>query len=470
MSHAPWWSATPLGRWRATPLRRHLFLLLVWASSGRVASQSDGASDVTCEEAEETASLQLPPPRLPRLPVDDTGYEQDSGLGPQLFPRGDDIRAGGEFAGAAAGSATFAERSAPHGAGSFANVALAGGGDARLFATLGRPDALAVQAPRLRHPVAHDAVVSRTPLALESSAQRPGPERPPGGADKRPLLMGRAASISSPPQAMIDDHFARDVEEARATSERLLRRSTKLRDRLELVSQKTRERYQQRTRREQHTRLIIMGIVVAAFMSIAVLLCACPPRRRKSLRARHVSRSGASDNDVSTGKHKRGESKRGESIQDALSQTKFGMRIWYCLFRCCGVCCVSWETLLQMSSFLVLYAIGFAGLWHYGLIQPFLRQLVVYIYVVAGVLAILMAVLYEIWASVKAALDEAQGAIRYMHDKVDHVSSMIGVPAGGFDENESLDGSQASAVDGSTTLHSSQAGRGRRKSKAQACC
>mmetsp|Transcript_40989 Transcript_40989/g.117764 ORF Transcript_40989/g.117764 Transcript_40989/m.117764 type:complete len:611 (+) Transcript_40989:211-2043(+) len=97
------------------------------------------------------------------------------------------------------------------------------------------------------------------------------------------------------------------------------------------------------------------------------------------------------------------------------------------VFRfCCCCCSCSVEVVVRCALFFALWGIGAAALWHWGMIQPFLRQIVVYGYVLVGILAVLMMCLMEMTNGIKKMAEKASQSVEYVHDKVDGLAGKFG--------------------------------------------
>lgn len=102
--------------------------------------------------------------------------------------------------------------------------------------------------------------------------------------------------------------------------------------------------------------------------------------------------------------------------------TRGGSRHWRC-------CTCSWQTLSQLWVVLLLMELGFAVLWHYGIIQPFLRELVVNFYLAAGACMLLGLLFYQAWLGIRHAIEEVVEVSDYIHDKVDDMLHIFGLRA-----------------------------------------
>mmetsp|Transcript_92039 Transcript_92039/g.259418 ORF Transcript_92039/g.259418 Transcript_92039/m.259418 type:complete len:459 (-) Transcript_92039:53-1429(-) len=61
------------------------------------------------------------------------------------------------------------------------------------------------------------------------------------------------------------------------------------------------------------------------------------------------------------------------------------------------LCGLSWPTIKNLMLLLLLAIAGFTFLWWAGIIQPFLQQMVVYLYLASVILGFLAVVVYEAW-------------------------------------------------------------------------
>jgi len=90
-------------------------------------------------------------------------------------------------------------------------------------------------------------------------------------------------------------------------------------------------------------------------------------------------------------------------------------------------CSCSKSTLLYAWVLLLFMDLGFATLWHYGMVQPVLGQLVVIVYFGAAFFAILFLILREVWITLKAKVKDGMKVVRFIHEKTDWVLDHLGL-------------------------------------------
>lgn len=111
---------------------------------------------------------------------------------------------------------------------------------------------------------------------------------------------------------------------------------------------------------------------------------------------------------------------------------------WCCegLFHSLEWCCCgcSQTTRLVMFAELVVFGIGMAVLWHLGWVQPVLKEVAVYVYIVFGFIAALMLLLIEGWQHIQNMLHRGFKGLDFVHERIDalhrvvRVDSISGLP------------------------------------------
>jgi len=91
--------------------------------------------------------------------------------------------------------------------------------------------------------------------------------------------------------------------------------------------------------------------------------------------------------------------------------------------------CIVWSprSLGFLWLIFVLLDFGFAVMWHFGIVQPFLKQMVVVMYLIAGLSLIVSLIIHEMWLHMRAKVDEAQEVVDFIHDKTDDVLHILGL-------------------------------------------
>jgi len=94
--------------------------------------------------------------------------------------------------------------------------------------------------------------------------------------------------------------------------------------------------------------------------------------------------------------------------------------------RCC-CCTCSPEVALRALAFFAFWSLGAAVLWHFGMIQPFLKQIIVYGWVLVGALAVVILWFMEMVAGIKHLVKKAFKTVDYVHDKIDELLDTMGL-------------------------------------------
>lgn len=101
-----------------------------------------------------------------------------------------------------------------------------------------------------------------------------------------------------------------------------------------------------------------------------------------------------------------------------------GFQSWICC--CCGCRC-SPPTLLASVIFAALWSAGVAVMWHFGIMQPFVKQLVVYLYIMLGMAVVLAIALMEAWNTLGAMFQEVLFVVDWTHRKINEILKRIGL-------------------------------------------
>jgi len=80
-------------------------------------------------------------------------------------------------------------------------------------------------------------------------------------------------------------------------------------------------------------------------------------------------------------------------------------------------------------TFACLWSSAFALLWHMGAVQPYVKQFLVYIYIILGVCTLLGVVFLEYFNTVSKLITNARNTVMYLHDKIDDALESIGLDA-----------------------------------------
>lgn len=94
--------------------------------------------------------------------------------------------------------------------------------------------------------------------------------------------------------------------------------------------------------------------------------------------------------------------------------------------RHCRCCRWSWHSLSWLWGIFFVLDLGFAVMWHYGIVQPFLCQVVVLVYVGIGIFMIVSLAVHEMWLSIRRKMDEAMEVVDFIHDKTDDMLHLMG--------------------------------------------
>lgn len=357
--------------------------------------------------------------------------ERPASDGGALLERGDAFAPPPPYAGGVRmGSAVFAQRPAPF----FRDAGAGAPIDSGAF-DAGAPLSLA----DIGNSATIDSIAWPSGPTVGLAAAAPPPAAGPAGRAP-PAARGASGAES----------ILEKAAKSHATNIFLRERMAKLRSRLELASARAQEAYQQRRTRQRHT-AVIAGTTTCVLLLVFFCVCVSGRRGRRPKRQRDVfevvvdERTLAGNGNDASHHHKHdGKALVTDMAHSARMQMKAIPHAWICCC-CCRTCWCSWETMMHMWCFLVFYMLGAAALWHFGLIQPFLRQIVVYVFVLMGVLAVIMAMMYEIWLGMKKAIDEGRKTIVFVHDKIDNVLAMLGMPQDDEDLNSSSDDSDPGA-------------------------
>lgn len=116
-----------------------------------------------------------------------------------------------------------------------------------------------------------------------------------------------------------------------------------------------------------------------------------------------------------------------------------------CLFGCSPiVLLIGWTFFAAWSAMVVV-------LWHYGILQPYLKQMLVYVYFLFGVGALGGILVLESLSSLTVVVEKAYATVQFIHDKVDDMLEAIGL--------ETLEGTPNIRVDDQATIQESSTGR-----------
>jgi len=91
------------------------------------------------------------------------------------------------------------------------------------------------------------------------------------------------------------------------------------------------------------------------------------------------------------------------------------------------LCACSKRTTLYFWMLVIFLDMGFAVLWHYGMIQPFLRQIIVYVYIASAILSIVLLIMYDAWMSMRRKLESGLEIVDFIHDKTDDMLDLLGL-------------------------------------------
>jgi len=92
---------------------------------------------------------------------------------------------------------------------------------------------------------------------------------------------------------------------------------------------------------------------------------------------------------------------------------------------CCGCC--SFRTTMMIFAFLAVWGAGIAVLWHHGIVQPLLQQILVYGYVIFGVLTVIGIVVVELMQTAMVAFRLVHQTVEFLHDKIDDLLDLVGL-------------------------------------------
>jgi len=87
----------------------------------------------------------------------------------------------------------------------------------------------------------------------------------------------------------------------------------------------------------------------------------------------------------------------------------------------CG--CLSWTGVRNFGVFAVVAVTGFVALWRAGFIQPFVQQMIVYLYIACVIASILFVIMLEAWGDIRQMQERIMGIIL----KVQHLFTEGGV-------------------------------------------
>merc|ERR1719183_527579 len=73
----------------------------------------------------------------------------------------------------------------------------------------------------------------------------------------------------------------------------------------------------------------------------------------------------------------------------------------------------------------MVWGVGVAVMWHYGIVQPFLKQILVYMYILLGILLLLIIVAVQVYLRLWGTLDQGLEVIDFIHDKVDDLMVVL---------------------------------------------
>jgi len=97
------------------------------------------------------------------------------------------------------------------------------------------------------------------------------------------------------------------------------------------------------------------------------------------------------------------------------------MALHYCFCGC------SFPVLIASWVFVACWSAGIVLLWHLGIVQPFLKQILVYVYFVIGIASMAAIVIAESMSHFTALFEQAYATVQFVHDKVDDVLEAIGL-------------------------------------------
>jgi len=89
-------------------------------------------------------------------------------------------------------------------------------------------------------------------------------------------------------------------------------------------------------------------------------------------------------------------------------------------------CGCSLQTRILFYSCCFLWNLGLAVLWHFGVVQPFLRQLVVFVMIGLAVMAFVILAAVEAWMQLKGRLGTVMVMLEFARRKIDQIMAVLG--------------------------------------------
>jgi len=260
---------------------------------------------------------------------------------------------------------------------------------------------------------------------LESRAAASAvPLAPPlaNGVPFGPRIAGAVAGLGSPEdlenemvQAMADVSYLRTQNEQ-------LRRQTKQLERLVGLRQVGAKAATAQELRGAKLVILLSTAVVGCVLLLTVVACVLHNQStsKQGASARSPKALGlvglAHDPDLD-----------GPLKQEVASSTSSSFRLCPCgLCGCCGCCCRG-HTAVLLWTFIFIWSGGMAVLWKFGIVQPFIKQMGVYMYLVLFCVCISGIICYEVWSHVRGALAEAYHVLTFIHDKIDDLMQLAGL-------------------------------------------
>mmetsp|Transcript_34747 Transcript_34747/g.91842 ORF Transcript_34747/g.91842 Transcript_34747/m.91842 type:complete len:379 (+) Transcript_34747:58-1194(+) len=176
----------------------------------------------------------------------------------------------------------------------------------------------------------------------------------------------------------------------------------------------------------QYWLLILAVSVGLLFFALCgwILVRWCTKKKKKRKRDIQIPGQGdlaSPEEDADKAKAPEGEEEKSLNSrpQDDDDDSCLGM-IYTCFCGC------STETKITFYSVCLLWNIGLAGLWHFGILQPLLRQLVIFAMLGIALVAFVGLMAFEAWMQTKGRFGMVVFMLDFIHRKIDSILNSLG--------------------------------------------